>query len=74
MDCAKLVNTVVVGDDMDLLVLLCYRTDKHSKYLLSTEAQSKLYQVQGLGHKQNQRWTWQQCWSSEPSLSMPPWL
>ena len=33
MDCAKLVNTVLVGDDMDLLVLLCYRADKHSKVL-----------------------------------------
>ncbi len=33
MDCAKLVNTVLVGGDMDLLVLLCYHADKHSKDL-----------------------------------------
>ena len=30
MDCGKLANTVLVGDDMDLLVMLCYNTDKHS--------------------------------------------
>ena len=34
MDCAKLVNTVLVGDVMDILVLLCYRAYKHSKVLL----------------------------------------
>ena len=28
MDCAKLENTVLVGDAMDLPVLLCYRTPK----------------------------------------------
>ena len=31
MDCAKLANTLLVGDDMDLLVLLCYHADRHSK-------------------------------------------
>ena len=31
MDCAKLANTVLVGGDMGLLVLLCYHADKHSK-------------------------------------------
>ena len=40
--------------------------------LLSTEAQGKLYQVQGLGHKQNQRWTWQQCMSSDPVYPCHP--
>ena len=33
MDCVKLVNTVIVGDDMDFLVLLCYHADRHSKVL-----------------------------------------
>ncbi len=33
MDCAKLANTVLVGDDMDLLVLFCYHANKHSKDL-----------------------------------------
>ncbi len=33
MDCAKLANPVLVGDDMYLLVLLCYHADMHSKYL-----------------------------------------
>ncbi len=33
MDCAKLVNTILVGDDLDLLVLLCYHADKHSRDL-----------------------------------------
>lgn len=33
MDCGKLTNTVLVIDDMDLLVLLCYHADKHLKVL-----------------------------------------
>ena len=33
MDCAKLANTVLVGGGMDILVLLCYHADRHSKGL-----------------------------------------
>ena len=66
MECAKLVNTVLVGDDMDLHVLLLSCRQAFQRYLLSTEAQGTLYQVQGLGHKRNQWWTWQQCMSSDP--------
>ena len=33
MDCGKLTNTVLVIDDMDLLVLLCYHADKHLKVI-----------------------------------------
>ena len=33
MDCSKLANTVLVGGDMDILVLLCYHADRHSKYV-----------------------------------------
>ena len=32
-DCAKLATTVLVGDDTDLLVLLCYHADMHAKYI-----------------------------------------
>lgn len=31
IDCAEVVNTVLVGDDTDLLVLLCYHADIHAK-------------------------------------------
>ena len=33
MEYAKLANTVLIGDDMDLLVLLCYHANKYSKDL-----------------------------------------
>ena len=40
--------------------------------VLSNEAQCKLYQVQGLGHKANLGWTWQQCMSSDPVYPCHP--
>ena len=49
MDCKKLVNTVLVCGGMDLLALLSCR-QAFQRSLLSTEAQGKLYHVQGLGH------------------------
>ena len=65
-DGAKLANTVLVGGGMESscpALLSCRQAFQRS--ILSTEAQCKLYQVQGLGWIENQGWTWQQCLSSD---------
>jgi hypothetical protein len=40
-ECAKTSNTIVIGDDTDLLVLLCYYMDEHSEYNVFLKPQSK---------------------------------
>ena len=53
IDCALTSDTVVIGDDTDLLVLLYYHSDLHSQHTIKIKPQQKREQ-QGEGNLEYQ--------------------
>ena len=57
LDCAQSSNTVVIGDDTDLLVLLCYHNNVQSpcSVYLKSEPKKRQQQVSNLEHQMHSR-------------------
>ena len=57
VELARVADTVLVGDDTDLLVLLCYQACLES-HIFQARAKESHYETQGVEHNCCQRENW----------------